>query len=407
MSRNLFGSKIDEQKGIKIIVWGAWYGSKNVGDQALLISISDLLGGKINNIEFIVLTDNPEHVNKYTKRDSLYRFTPLHARRQFNKVVQAFAEADLFILGGGVPFYDDTAHSIAIVILATLSQFFRVPCVLWAVSSQKVDSLISKLALRYLLFGTSVVTCRDRHTYNLLLECGAKVSGVQLVADSAFTLVSAQAGHALKLLERAGWNAAQPRPLIALTPRLLRGGDGEAHTHYSPKTARDGDKAIDIFAGVLDWLWENGYQPIFVPMNTVSPDDDRRAAHQIMEKAKFGRNAINITEEIFPRDAANIYAQCHAGFVARVHGSVTAFLGGCPVMMYAFDLKHTGIMEQMGFSEYIFDPEKGDLMDSVSMMGRLIELRAKIIAEMGAKHTELTEAAIVPLDAILTLLNPK
>lgn len=396
-----------EQKGIKIIIWGAWYGSKNIGDQALLISISDLLGKKINNIEFIVLTNNPKHVTKYTTRDSVYRFTPLHTRKQFNKVVKAFAEADLFILGGGVPFYDDNAHSIAIAILATLSRLFRVPCALWAVSSQKVNSVISKLALRYLLFGTSIVTCRDRHTYNLLLECGAKESDVQLVADSVFTLASAESGHALTLLERAGWNAIQTRPLIALTPRLLRGGDGEAHTHYSPKTASDGDKAINIFAGVLDWLWENGYQPIFVPMNTVSPDDDRRAAHQIMEKAKFGRSALNVTEEIFPRDAENIYAQCHAGLVARVHGSVTAFLGGCPVMMYAFDPKHTGIMEQMGFSEYIFDPEKDDITDAVSIMGRLIELRAKIIAEMDEKRAELTESAIVPLNEILTLLNPK
>jgi hypothetical protein len=64
-------------------------------------------------------------------------------------------------------------------------------------------------------------------------------------------------------------------------------------------------------------------------------------------------------------------------------------------------------MEQMGFSEYIFDPEKDDITDAVSIMGRLIELRAKIIAEMDEKRAELTESAIVPLNEILTLLNPK
>jgi polysaccharide pyruvyl transferase WcaK-like protein len=391
----------------QIILWGAWYGSKNVGDQALLLSITDMLGDVIDDIEFIVITADPSHVLEYTKRDSIHRFRALHARKKFLEVVKAFRSADVFIFGGGVPFYDDAVHSMAITILVTLARIFRVPCALWAVSSQKIGSVWTKLVLQYLLSWVSVMTCRDRHTVELLGDCGVEVSKLQIVADPAFTLHSNDRDNAAIFLRRAGWKPEQPRPLVALTPRLLRSADGEAHTHYTPKTDTDSRKEIDTFAALLDWLWENNYQPIFIPMHAVSPDDDRIAAHQIMRKSKFGGNTLIVNEVIHPRDAENVYRRCHAAFVARVHGMVTAFLGRCPVMMYAFDLKHAGIMEQVGLFEYVFRPERNSSEDAVRMMSRLLEARVDLIAGMEERHEYLVKQAQVPRDAVLGLLKRK
>jgi polysaccharide pyruvyl transferase WcaK-like protein len=393
--------------GKRIILWGAWYGSKNVGDQALLLSITDMLGEAIGDVEFIVITANPAHVMQYTKRDSSHRFLALHARKQFIEVVRAFASADLFVFGGGVPFYDDAAHSLAIAVLVTLARILSVPCALWAVSSQKIRSIWTKLILRYLLSWVSVTTCRDQHTVELLREHGAGVKGLHIVADPAFTLRSNDEGYALRLLDRAGWKSGQSRPLVALTPRLLRTEDGEAHTHYLPKTTEQYQKEVDTFAAVLDWLWENGFQPIFVPMNSFAPDNDRAAARDVMMKARHGTQALLVDEEIFPRDAENVYRRCSAAFVARVHGSVTAFLGRCPVMMYAFDLKHGGIMKQMGLSEYVFEPERHMPEDAVGRMSKLLRSREEIIAGMEKRNEDLVKQARVPRDLVLGLLKRK
>ena len=389
----------------RIILWGAWYGSKNVGDRALLLSITDLLGMVMENVEFIVITDNTARVLEYTTRDLSYSFRPLHTRRQFFQIVNAFAKADLFIFGGGVPFYDDVFHSLAITVLTMLSKVFRVPCVLWAVSSQKVRSVFTELVLRYLIFHASVVSYRDAHTRQLFEKCGMEDGRGKMAADPAFTLRSDDKGRARGILERAGWRPDTPRPLVALTPRLLRGWDGEAHTHYALKTAEESLKEVRVFAAVLDWLWENGYQPVFVPMNTLAPDDDREASHRVMEIAWFGGKALLIDEMVLPRDAANIFSYCRAALVARVHGSVTAFLGRCPMVMYAFDLKHGGIMEQMGLSDWIFDPGRNSIADGVAMMSRLLESCAKIQVEMEEKDRELQKQARVPLDAVVSLLG--
>ncbi|HXF85204.1 MAG TPA: polysaccharide pyruvyl transferase family protein [Anaerolineales bacterium] len=389
-----------------IILWGGWYGSKNVGDQALLLSITDMLGESVEDVEFVVITANPARVEEYMKRDSIYSFQALHARRQFGKVVKAFAAADLFIFGGGVPFYDDISHSLAIGLLVTLARLFRVPCILWSVSSQHIRSWLSRAILRYLLSYASVVTCRDTHTHHLIRECSTGGFSAQIVADPAFTLrPNEDLEFAQKLLMRAGSPVFER--FVALTPRALRGRDGEVHTHYSPRPTSDRLKEVEVFASVLDWLWENGYQPIFVPMNTVAPDDDRAIAREIVAHARYGQQALLIDEEVYPREAENVYCLCHAAFVARVHGSVMSFLGECPVMMYAFDLKHRGIMEQMGLSDFLFEPEQMRAEDAVLMMSRLLSQREAIQAKMRLKHIELVESARVPLRGAVEILTMK
>jgi hypothetical protein len=113
--------------------------------------------------------------------------------------------------------------------------------------------------------------------------------------------------------------AMESRPLAAMTPRLLRSRDSEAATHYNEKSAAECRKIVDVFATACDWLWGAGYQPIFVPMNSVAPDDDREAARLVLEKARCRDHCLLIDESIRPRVAPAVYAQCDLSFVA-VHG---------------------------------------------------------------------------------------
>jgi polysaccharide pyruvyl transferase WcaK-like protein len=228
-----------------------------------------------------------------------------------------------------------------------------------------------------------------------------------VIPDPAFCLRPGKMEDAICMLERAGWISGQARPLVALTPRLLRSDDGEAHTHYVPASSDEIQKEVQIFAAVLDWLWENGYHPVFVPMNTVPPDSDLDSAQQIIVSSRSGKNCLVISEEIFPRDAANIYQQCHAAFVSRVHGSITAFLGRCPSMMYAFGLKHAGIMQQMEMSGFILNPLTHSAQDAVALMAEMLEQRVNLLDHMERLHDGLIQRARLPLEVVLkTVRHP-
>jgi polysaccharide pyruvyl transferase WcaK-like protein len=396
-------------KNKTIIIWGAWYGSKNVGDQALLISIADILNEVMSNPRIVVISASPDWVTTYTTRDSQVQLRAISFRKNFFEVVREFAHADYMVFGGGVPFYDDVSHSLAIFIITLLSFFFRVPNILWCVSSQVVKTNFSKLILRALMSRTKVFTCRDSHTFELLMECGADPGRLKIVADSAFTMQPTEnnGGAALEMIKRAGsrYFDANNRELVALTPRLIRGMDGEAHTHYSPKSRADSEKELDTYAAVLDWLWNAGYQPLFIPMNTVSPDDDRMAARMIIDRASFGKYAWLVDEMVPPRMASSIYKYCKAGFVSRVHGSITAFIGGCPVAMYAFDKKHWGIMAQMDASDYIFDPAMNTENDAIIKMKALLDNREKTKVFRNQKLIELQESAKIPARQMKSLYH--
>ncbi len=307
-------------------------------------------------------------------------------------------------MGGGVPFYDDPSHSLAIATITLLSAVVRVPIILWSVSSQRVNSLFTRLVLRFLISRCAVLTCRDRSTLGLLASCGADPAHLQIVPDPVFAMDFEDERAGRQVLERAGWQSGgQERELIAFTPRTFRGRDGEAHTHYKPQTQSSYKKQIGVYAAVLDWAWENGYQPVFVPMNTVGADDDCIASKEIMQQAKYGRHALLIHENIHPRVVKGIYAQCKTGLVTRVHGAITSYISGCPVAMYAFDQKHFGVMELMKANQMIFDPAQQDAGDAIAILQKILGDHAGIVKKMQEDLVDLQARAGIPIQLLMQM----
>ena len=70
------------ESSYRVVLWGAWYGSRNVGDQALLLTITSLLEKELGEVRFTVLTDDPVHVLEYTANESCCKVNALQSRRQ-------------------------------------------------------------------------------------------------------------------------------------------------------------------------------------------------------------------------------------------------------------------------------------------------------------------------------------
>jgi polysaccharide pyruvyl transferase WcaK-like protein len=377
-----------------IVLWGAWYGSHNVGDQVLLLTIMDILTRVVGDVRFTVLTNNPQHVTEYTRTESSCRSTAVHNRKQFGRLVQSLASCDLFVFGGGVPFYEERSHVLAMALMAGIARAARTPYMTWTVSSQEVQDTFAKRVFGWVVNGARAITYRDENTHRLFVSCGVN-RPMYLTGDSGFWLEPADTVKAEMLLRRYGLGESS-RPLVALTPRTLRGRDGEAEMHYNPKTEEQIEKSIACFTAVLDWLWENGYQPLMVPMNTFAPDDDRVAARQVMMRAVHGKHAILIDEEIRPRVAPLVYQRCQASFVARVHGSITSMVGQCPMMMYAFAPKHAGIMASMGMQDYALSEAGAAPERAVAMMADLLAKRSVLQPEMRIRLEVLRQEALIP-----------
>ena len=388
----------------KIVIWGAWYGSRNVGDRLLLLAITDILHNHLSkNIEFNVLTDNAAWVEKYTSEESQCNITAIQSRQEIIDVIKVIRNCDLFIIGGGVPFFEQPSHVFVWIFLICVVRLFRKPYLLWSVSSQKIESLFALYAYKWILRGTTLITYRDKTTRNLFESCGVQSENMHHVADPGFTLDCDDESKGIEILKAAGWTT-ESRPLVALTPRRLRVADGESETHYRIKSPRHYQHEIECFVSAFDWLWENGYQPIFIPMNTVAPDDDLSAARDIIQHANFGMHALVISETLRPRLVPGIYRQCNASFVARVHGSITSMLGNCPMMMYAFAPKHNGIMEMMGMEDYCLSMGMATPQNAIKMLDNLISFREILQRNMQNRLPKLQQEALYPMELTRKIL---
>ena len=388
-----------------IVIWGGWYGSRNVGDQLLLLAITDIIYNHLSkNAKYYVLTDDAAWINKYALEESPAKISAIQSRKEIIKVIKIIKNCNLFIFGGGAPFYEQSAHVLVMLFLISLVRFFRKPYLLWSVSSQEIHSKFALTAFKWILKGANAITYRDKSTQELFASCGIQPDRMRHVADSGFSLDCENDDQGLEILRKYGWKP-DSRPLVALTPRKLRTADGEAETHYTIMSSQQYQQEIDCFVAAHDWLWESGYQPIFIPMNTVNPDSDLEAAWTIISQAKFGKHALVVEESLRPRIVPGIYRQCQVSFVARVHGSITSMLGNCPMMMYAFAPKHIGIMELMGMESYSLSPEIANPKTTIEMLEKLLFNREIMQQKMALRLSELKEDSLYPVELSRQILN--
>jgi len=313
-----------------IAIWGAWYGSRNVGDRALLLTIAPMLKTVFSNVRISIFTDKPDIVREYAPQEPGLIVEAFENKRQFHRLVHTLAVCDLFIIGGGVPFYDQTYHLWVMRWLVSIARLFKTPYMTWAVASQKVESKVAKRVFKWILDGAAGVTFRDRPTGQMFRECGT-TRPMTLVADPAFTLSIDESGAGEEAIRQAIGSRVHARPLAALVCRRMRHDHSYSSDHYNAKTPEMVDRAIECFASALDWMWESGYQPIMVPMNTVEPDDDREMGKLVIQAAKHGGDARSIHQAIEPVVAAAVFRQCRLGMSSRVHATVLATVANCEV----------------------------------------------------------------------------
>jgi polysaccharide pyruvyl transferase WcaK-like protein len=386
----------------KFIIWGGWYGSRNIGDQLLLISISDMLFKTFNNCELTILTAKPELVKEYFSIDDNSTVCIIKPRSQLLKMVSKIKSCDLFIFGGGVPFFNQIRQVLNMLVILILTKIFKKLIFLWCVSSYSINNKIARFIYRKIIDSAIEITCRDKYTKSIFTSFGTSKK-LDIIPDPVFSMKNFEEEEARTLLTKY-IPLFENMKLFALTPRTLRTKDFEAQTHYNIKTEDDINHQIELYSIALDWLVENGFTPIFIPMNTNPPDDDLIIFREIIEKSKHPQHAYRISEAIPPRAAPSIYSFCYGSLVSRVHGSITSFLGECPPIMYAFESKHLGVMESMGLDDLISRVDS-DPKNIVQLLEYLIQNRHTIIEKIKIEKQNLAKRAWNPISTISRIVG--
>ena len=398
MNLRIFQRRDPAGKPLRIILWGGWYGSRNVGDRLLLLAITNLVRERFKTCHFDILSAQPRLVDEYFRDLPGGTHTVIRPLGQPLALIKAIHSCDMLVFGGAVPFFEQYKQALVMLFLTGLMRILDKPYFLWSVAGYRVEDKFIRAIYKDVIDHASGVTIRDTFTRQYFSEYGT-VRECMITPDSALSLEVTGQEFAMQLIEKYVPDIAGRR-LFALTPRTLRVNDSEAHTHYTRKKQEDVEHELKCFEIAAGWLIKNGYTPVIFPMNTNPPDDDRQAGREIIGRSHNIGNIYMVDDVIPPLAASALYALCEGSLVSRVHGSITSFTGGCPPIMYAFESKHKGIMSEMGLTDLIFDPAKQPPEKIIDYLEIVTSKHSHFIDLIKGRSEEIKKRIRIPLDEI-------
>ena len=330
---------------MRILVYGGWFGSGNLGDEAILQGVKKILGRRLPDAELTALSIDPEYTYMQTGVNAAKIESPRTFLKNRDRYIDLFKEADAHLLTGGTPFYD-YGHLSRIIHfgLPALSKR-KVFC--FGVGSKPITTLMGREITRILLKNAAIISTRDEVSKQILQPLtGGMGKPITVTGDSALMLDS--------------FTVQRRDHQVIFCPRRLI--ENHKVLYHQEQDKSSINRIRHMQAKTADRLIERGYDVAFMPFHTVPPDDDR-------EEIRVIRNLMRHEATVLPRPEDTVAALKTIGDAAlvvglRLHSLVFASMQGTPFTSIDYDIKIRGYMEHMQAQEYLSETTKG--LDNLS-----------------------------------------
>lgn len=351
---------------MKNIVICGYYGSGNIGDEAVLTGI--LAGVRETGVDAavtVISADPARTVREHPGVRGIGRTAPC-------AIIRAILAADLLISGGGSLLQDVTSARSAYYYLFVLrlAQILRRKTMIYAQGIGPLRRAHIRAAVAKALGKADVITVRDRDSALLLQQMGV-YRQANVCADPSF-LVEPDIDAADRIICAAGLSG---REIVGVSLRTWPGcGDWLA-------------RAANL---ILETCREIGVMPVFIPMQ--EPAD-----------SVFGGGAVTLSHGGEARVAKGLIARCSLVVGMRLHSLIFAAGAGVPFVPIAYDPKVASFASEMGAAAVkIGQRDIGALAEAIQRAWRNREDTAKALA---AKSAELRRSALLPAEAAAELIG--
>jgi polysaccharide pyruvyl transferase CsaB len=339
---------------MKIFLIG-WFGAGNMGDEAILISELLFLRNQITNVEFYILSFNPERTRQLTanipevkkiirmgsKRDVL--------RSDFWGIFKGIREVDAVVIGGGGIFQDIYNHYPIpfFTAMAWLAKLNRKRLFLYCVGIGPISSFIGKKLCRFAANSADMICVRDAGSKELLKSLGVN-KPVHLSADPVFMLEPVRNGNVEKVIK--SHHLTGNGPTIGVSVQDLLFWKNESRK---------------ILADTLDTLSkERGATIVFLPFGTYKDgwfNKDKSSPVDMVASKKLaalmrGKYSI-ITDELTPQELLAVIEKLDLVISMRLHGLIMGLNAGVPViaLTYEEESKIRNLMERLNQENNLFN----------------------------------------------------
>jgi len=358
---------------VRFLVFGGWFGSGNIGDDAILIGLRNILNNIFPKCELVALSTNPEQTIKTCGVESVHLPSPLdHFRGRVSSYYHALRDCDAVIVSGGTPIYD-YGH-ISRSLNMGLPMAFKKKTFCMGIGSKQLSSTTSKIVTKKLLDNMESITVRDHPSRNELVKIGVRKT-VKVTGDSALFLQN---------------QGRRKRKYIIIAPRTL--SQNFRDQYHSQLSKKNIERIRDNLAKSADYFIELGYPVGFLPMHKAGGDlnEINKIAH------RMNSTDYTIFDVGTPLKACKVLSGAFLVLGLRLHSLILSAMLGIPVISVDYDPKIRGFMEQVGAEDYLLFPEDqpekylktidkvlNDNIIGLKMSDMVASIRNKILVEAG------------------------
>ena len=319
------------KKDLKIAIVGGWYESTNIGDQAILICLKKLIT-EFRKERFILYLFGQNNT-------ALSKFSPdkiINTRKIF-RVIAALKEIDVFLLGGGTPFFDSYRITLVWIFYVFFLKLFRKKIIITAVSVQPYKKLLLRNIYSIIVRQADIVTFRDNDSLEYTKRL---VPGKDLRKCPDPALFANQLVNRINLPSRV--------QTILIVPRLLSDKHDELFHPEMSKIVRN--RYVRELVSFIQKA-KTEYEIALFPFHEEEPDSDLKIIYEIRKYVDipyYKNQTFKTTIEIF-----NSY-----DFIlgTRLHSIILAASLGKPAFAISYASKVSGFVKYCNVQNIQFEP---------------------------------------------------
>lgn len=363
-----------------------------VGEMATVKEVIRGLKTEIPNAKFAAFCENPA-LGKILDIEAVS-----NSISDWRRWLHIFMKTDLFVVPGGTSVFESGTLARAFQVI--LAKFLGKPIMLYGMSFKPPRTRKGRLFLQYVVLNCiDCVAVRDEGSLEALQKLGYGKKGF-LTADPALTLESAPLQRVKEIATKIGLK--RDMPLVVLSPRQFV--YGLWHT-FSKETI---ENYKVILAQVADFIVSELGQVLFIPFNTVPPDNDLETVGDIMGLMRK-RSEVKMIDsrDYSPHEIAAVIREADLLLGTRHHSLVLAAGGYIPMVAINYEPKVYGFMKLIGQENLICEMEGFDYKDCIAKIDYAWSHRDLIKQEMVLKVEVLKKRAVLNAKLASVLLLSK
>jgi polysaccharide pyruvyl transferase CsaB len=295
---------------IKVILCG-YYGMGNAGDEALLVSLLQMLP---ESVEPIVLSGNPQETKKS------YGVASCDRKSTF-ALLKILRQSDVFIWGGGSLMQDATsiASPIYYAGLMALAQQRGLKTIAWAQGIGPLNKPLTRWLTKQVLLGCNAISVRDNASAELLRNWQIE----PIVAPDPVWALQSQTPPALP---------ATDKPMVAVVLR--------SHPLLTS------ERLQILIQALQDFQTRSNSFILLIPFQ---PAQDRAIAQQIAAQLQQDYVIMSIPN---PKQLKGLFKKVKMAIGMRLHSLIMAAAEGCRCFALSYDPKVSQLMSEINLPGY-------------------------------------------------------